>query len=188
MIKKDILRTYELIPGSRIKKIIGCCRAPGVHAIIIFRFGQWLTKKNLLVRFLFTPVYLFFNHRIRSIWGIHIPRSTQIGEGLYIGHFGNITISDGTKIGKNVNLSQQITIGTSGNGEKNGCPTIGDNVYIAPGAKLFGKISVGNNAKIGANAVIFKDIPENAIVALSPGFQILSYKGNVTSDEDYDSK
>ena len=55
---------------------------------------------------------------------------------------------------------------------------IGDNVYMAPGAKIFGKITIGNNVKIGANAVIHKDIPDNAVVVLDPGFKIVSFKGN----------
>ena len=59
-----------------------------------------------------------------------------------------------------------------------GVPTIGDNVYLGPGARVFGKISIGNNVKIGANAVVYKDIPDNAIVVLDPGFEIVSYKGN----------
>jgi hypothetical protein len=96
----------------------------------------------------------------------------------YIGHFGGITISGDAIIGKCCNLSQNVTIGVSGQGEKRGVPIIGDNVYIAPGARLFGKISIGNNVKIGANAVIYKDIPDNAVVVLDPGFKIISYKGN----------
>jgi len=186
MLKKDILRTYNLISGSKLKKTIGCYRSPGVHAVIIFRFGQWLKKKNLFIRILFTPIYFALDHRIRSKWGIEIPRSTEIGEGFYIGHFGGITISASAKIGKNANISQQITIGVSGKGSKSGCPIIGDNVYIAPGAKLFGKIHIGNNVKIGANAVVYKDIPDNAIVVLDPGFKIISYKGNDAFEETLD--
>ena len=70
-----------------------------------------------------------------------------------------------------------VTIGRSGHGENYGMPVIGDDVYIAPGAKLFGKIRVGDNVKIGANAVVHRDVPDNAVVA-SPGFQIVSLKGN----------
>ena len=105
-------------------------------------------------------------------------KNIQIGEGFYIGHFGGITISYATKIGKNFILSQQVTIGISGKGEKRGCPIIGDNVYIAPGAKLFGKIKVGNNVRIGANAVVHEDIPDNATVVLDPGFKILERNRN----------
>lgn len=178
MVKEDVLRTSALIKGSRLKKIIGCYRSPGVHAIIIFRFGKWVESRNLIARVFLEPVYALLDHRIRSKWGIEIPRSAEIGEGFYIGHFGGIVIGDSAKIGKNVNISQQVVIGVAGKGDKKGTPTIGDNVYIAPGAKIIGKILIGNNVKIGANAVVYEDIPDNAIVALSPGFKILSLKGN----------
>jgi serine O-acetyltransferase len=186
MVKHDILRTYNMLEGSRLRKIIGCYRSPGVHAIVIFRFGQWLKQRNILLRLLLEPVYMLLYRSIRIKWGIEIPRSAQIGEGFFIGHSGGIVISDAAKIGRNVNISHQVTIGLSGQGERRGVPTIGDNVYIAPGAKIFGKIHVGNNAKIGANAVIFRDIPENAIVVLDPGFKIVSLKGNrpITASAD----
>ncbi len=111
-------------------------------------------------------------------WGIDIGRSAEIGAGFYIGHYGGLTISSHARIGKNVYVSQLVTIGVSGQGEHRGAPTIGDNVYLAPGAKVFGKIRVGNNVKVGANAVVYKDVPDNAIVVLDPGFRIISFKGN----------
>lgn len=174
MLMKDILRTSDLIAGGKFKKIVGCYRTPGVHAVVIFRFGKWLRKKNLLVRILLEPFYVLFYHRIRSKWGIEIPRATDIAEGLYIGHHGSIIISAASKIGKNANISQQVTIGISGKGDKRGVPVIGDNVYIAPGAKVFGKITIGDNVQIGANAIVYKDIPDNSIVVLDPGFKILN--------------
>jgi serine O-acetyltransferase len=177
-IKEDFLRTYELISGNVIRKVIACYRSPGLHAIVIHRFGQWLKKKNLLLRILLEPIYLTLFHRIRTKWGIEISRSAEIGGGFYIGHYGGITISGLSRIGRNVNVSQLVTIGVSGQGEKRGAPTIGDNVYIAPGAKIFGKIHVGSNVKIGANSVVYQDIPDNAIVVLDPGFKIISFKGN----------
>jgi serine O-acetyltransferase len=159
-----------------IRKIISCYREPGLHAIGIYRFGKWLKKKNLILRILLEPVYLILYHRIRSKWGIEIPRSAEIGAGFYIGHHGGITISGRARIGRNVNISQLVTIGVAGRGENRGVPIIGDDVYIAPGAKIFGKIRVGNNVRIGANAVVYKDIPDNAIVVLDPGFRIISFK------------
>ncbi len=74
-------------------------------------------------------------------------------------------------------------MGVSGKGEKRGVPIIGDNVYIAPGAKIFGKIKIGNNVKIGANAVVYKNIPDNAIVVLESGFKIMSPKEKRPADE-----
>ncbi len=175
-VKKDILRTYNLVNGNKFRKIIGCYRSPGVHAIVIFRFGAWLKRRNILLRIFLEPVYILLYHRIRSKWGIEIPRTAEIGEGFYIGHSGGITISGSAKFGNNVNISQQVTVGVSGKGEKRGVPIIGDNVYIASGAKIFGKIKIGNNVKIGANAVVYKDIPDDAIVVLEPGFKIISIK------------
>ena len=178
MLKKDLHRAYKFTSGSRLRRVVACYRSPGVHAVIVFRFGQWLLKRNFLSRILLTPIYLFLYHHMRSNWGIDIPRATEIGEGLYIGHYGGIFISNAAKIGRNANISQQVTIGVSGQGEICGCPTIGDNIYIAAGAKVFGNIRIGNNVKIGANAVVYKDIPDNAIVVSDPGFRIISYKGN----------
>jgi len=111
-------------------------------------------------------------------WGIDIPREAQIGGGLCIGHFGSIFISRHAKIGENLNISQDVTIGMSGKGESRGVPVIGNNVYIGPGAKIYGKITIGDNVKIGANAVIYKNIPDNAVVVLSPGFEIISMESD----------
>jgi len=90
-------------------------------------------------------------------------------------HFG----SGANRKGKGVSISQLVTIGISVQGEKRGAPTIGDDVYIAPGAKLLGKIHIGNNVKIDANVVVRKDIPENATVVLDPGFRVV---GNQASE------
>lgn len=181
-ILRDIGRTYEYMHGSRIKKTINCLRSPGVQAIIIYRFGYWLVRRNLLLRIVLEPFYFVFNVLVKVSWGIDLPRGAVIGKGLYVAHFGNIFVSPRCTIGENCNISQEVTIGVSGTGNKKGAPVIGNGVYIAPGAKVFGKITIGNNVKIGANAVVYKDIPDNAIVVMEPGFSILSYKGNRSVD------
>lgn len=80
-----------------------------------------------------------------------------------LGHgFFGIIIAGGARIGKDCFLSHQVTIGRS----RGQAPTIGDNVYIGPGAKIFGGIHVGNNVRIGANCVVFEDVPDNATIAL----------------------
>lgn len=116
-------------------------------------------------------------HHYKCKYGITIPFDTKIGSGFYIGHFGQIVVNRNAVIGKNCNLSQGVTIGVANRGLRKGCPTIGDNVYIGPGAKLFGNINVGNNVAIGANCVVTKDIPDNSVVVGIPG-KVISSKGS----------
>ena len=178
-LRADIRRTYDLLEGGRLRRIANCARSPGVQAVTVYRFGQWLSRRTAVLRLFLEPFFLLGQFLVHVLWGIELPRSARIGAGLYIGHFGSITISPHAVIGAHCSLSPCITIGMSGHGERLGVPVIGDFVYIAPGARLFGKIRVGDNVKIGANAVVYRDIPDNAVVALDPGFRILSFSGNV---------
>ena len=116
-------------------------------------------------------------HHYMFKFGISIAGMTDIGPGFYIGHFSNIVISPYARIGANCNISQGCTIGRSNRGKRKGTPTLGDNVYIGPGAKLFGNITIGNNVAIGANAVVNKDVPDNAVVAGIPA-EVISYGGS----------
>ena len=110
-------------------------------------------------------------------FGIEIFPMTNIDKGFYIGHFGGIIINPKVKIGKNCNISQGVTIGGSYKGKSQGYPTIGDNVFIAPGAKIFGNITIGNNVAIGANAVVTKSFPDNSLIAGSPA-KLISNEGS----------
>ncbi len=80
-------------------------------------------------------------------------------------------------MGANCNLSQDVTLGLSSRGEFFGCPTIGDRVYIGPGAKVFGAIHVGDDAAIGANAVVTRSVPARAVMIGAPARSV-SQKGS----------
>jgi serine O-acetyltransferase len=108
--------------------------------------------------------------------GISIPRTTQIGSGLYIGHVGNIVVNAGSVIGKNCNLFHGVSLLEGGFGENLGSPTIGDNTFIGPGAKVIGRVGIGNNVLISANSVAVRDVPDNAVVMGSPA-RVISYGG-----------
>ncbi|MDD2268960.1 MAG: serine acetyltransferase [Bacteroidales bacterium] len=110
-------------------------------------------------------------------FGISISSKTIIGKGFYIGHFGGIVVNSATVFGDNVNISQGVCFGQSNRGEKKGCAVVGNCVYVGPGAKIVGNVHIGNNVAIGANAVVTKDIPDNAVVAGVPA-KILSYNGS----------
>ncbi|MCA0152998.1 serine O-acetyltransferase [Winogradskyella vincentii] len=112
-------------------------------------------------------MYLKYRYRKLSIkLGFSIPINI-FGPGLSIVHYGTIIINFTSKIGANCRLHACVNIGASG-GERQG-PILGDNVYIAPGAKIFGNIKIPNNTAIGANAVVNKSFEkENTIIAGIP--------------------
>jgi len=174
IIKADILR----YTGSRKFSIWSTIKAfyyeEGLIIIILFRLIQKISSLNKVFIILILPLKLIL--KILSILlGIRIDIKAKIGKGLYIGHYGGIFIGN-VEMGKYCNISHQVTIGFSGNiPDRYGVPTIGEYVYLAPGAKLFSKIRIGNNVDIGANAVVSKDIPDNAIVVGNPG-RIIGYK------------
>jgi len=115
--------------------------------------------------------------KLKYRYGYDIPAETKIGNGFYIGHIGGIVISGKTIIGNNCNISQGVTIGFSSRGIKKGYPTIGNNVYIGPGAVIIGKIKIGDNVAIGANAVVLNDIANNAVTAGIPA-KVVSLNGS----------
>lgn len=140
---------------------------------------------------LFYPFFLFCWLMVRHYifkFGIQISYEAEMGPGFYIGHFGTIIVSPFAVIGKNCNISQGVTIGNTPRGERAGAPTIGDNVFIGPGAKIFGKIKIGDNVAIGTNAVVTKDVDSGAVVAGVPA-KVISHKGSVgyICHTDYDT-
>ena len=133
---------------------------PGLKFMSIFRLVQHYQKRN---RFLFYFFFLWLR-RLKVKYGFDISYRTQIGKGLYIGHFGNIVIHGDSVIGENCNISQGITIGVSNYGEKKGVPTIGNQVFIGPNAGVFGNITIGNKVTIGANVVVTESIADGKTI------------------------
>jgi serine O-acetyltransferase len=130
-----------------------------------------------LVRFGFQQAVSWHLHSMSIRFGITLPLETLVGPGFYIGHFGGIVIHQDVRVGRDCNISQGVTLGLASRGKLFGCPVIGDRVYIGPGAKMFGKISVGNDAAIGANAVVTKDVPAGAVVVGMPA-RVISTAGS----------
>lgn len=129
-----------------------------------------------LRKIVMVPFYLW-QKIIEIITGISIPASSIIGHSLYIGHFGGIILNSDAVIGSNCNISQGVTIGVSGIGDKRGVPLIGNNVYIGTNSVVCGRIKVGDNVLIGACSLVNKDIPDNSVVQGVPA-QIISDKGS----------
>lgn len=177
IIKQDLLR-YTIDKPLTVRVFLKCFyiqNIPGLKFTIIYRYCQYYRRKNRLLFYFFM---LWWRH-LKVKYGFDISYRTTIGKGLYIGHFGGVVIHGDAIIGENCNLSQGVTIGILVRGKNVGIPTIGDRVFIGPGATILGGITIGNDVLIGANSIVTFDVPDNAVVA-SPLASIISYdKGSV---------
>ena len=151
---------------------------PGFKYSFYMRLCLYL--KDARIPLLRLPLYVAARALLRHCetkYGISIPFTTEVGRGLYIGHYGGIVVSGGATIGESCNISQGVTVGRANRGRNQGFPRIGSRVYIGPGAKIVGAVKVGDGAAIGANCVVTRDVPENGVVVGVPG-RVISDKGS----------
>jgi serine O-acetyltransferase len=186
IIKKFIMNVLSLIRSDYKKHkkygagfLVITFMTQGFWATCQYRFahGVYNAVKIRWLRKIFLLPFYFWQKMNEMLTGISIPASAKIGHSFYIGHFGGIILNSNTIMGANCNISQGVTIGVSGVGEKRGVPVIGDNVYIGANAVICGKIKVGNNVLIGACSMVNKDLPENSVAVGVPA-QIISMKGS----------
>lgn len=121
-------------------------------------------KKTNKLKYFFCKAYVSKQNRKQAAdIAYNVKAENNFKDHPKLGHkLNGIVIAAEAKIGYNCFISHQVTIGRS----KGGVPTIGDNVYIGPGAKIFGNIKIGNNVRIGANCVVFEDVPDNSTIVL----------------------
>ncbi|WP_235549856.1 serine O-acetyltransferase [Paenibacillus sp. Soil766] len=184
----DLFRYEESQQVGLKKLLLRQFISPGFHYTFWLRLCRYLSEKNSI----WFPLYLLSRvvlQRYKYKYGISISHNTNIGAGFYIGHYGGIVINSMANIGKNCNISHGVTIGMSNRGKNKGVATIGENVYIGPGAKIVGAVKIGNNAAIGANCVVTKDVPDNGVVVGIPGRVIsLEGSGGYVGNTDYAQK
>lgn len=151
----------------------------GLWAVACYRFGNHLDRHRLppVLHQVARLVYHSWRQWVEMATGICISSDATIGPGLYIGHMGQIIVHTDAVIGRDCNLSQGVTIGLGQRDGHWGVPVIGDRVYVAPGAKVFGPIRLADGTVVGANAVLNRDTEENAVVAGNPA-QVISHKGS----------
>ncbi|KMQ72119.1 serine acetyltransferase [Chryseobacterium koreense] len=140
------------------------CINPNLHFVYLLRKTQQFPKKS------FWGIWwrlILRHHQIK--YGFQIYPETEIGEGFYLGHWGMVVINPKTKIGKNCNIAQGVTIAQANRGKNEGVPEIGDEVWIGPNAVIVGKIKIGDNVLIGPNSYVNFDVPSNSVVIGNPG-------------------
>lgn len=140
----------------------------GLWAMLVYRFGQWRYRvRPPLLRKPFSFLYKLMRTGCQMLTGIELPCETQVGRRLRIEHFGGIIVSGDAVLGDDVVLRHGVTIGLKHTRER-GSPRIGNRVDIGAGAKLLGPIRIGDDAVIGANAVVLQDVPAGALAVGIP--------------------
>lgn len=135
----------------------------GLHALVYHRISNWFYKRHVqfLARII-SQIGRFFT-------GIEIHPGAAIGHGLFIDHGMGVVIGETTIIGDNVTLYQGVTLGGTGKEKGKRHPTLENGIVVGAGAKILGNIKIGDNAYIGANAVVIHDVPPNSTVVGVPG-------------------
>lgn len=136
---------------------------PGVHAIWGHRISHWLWNRGARV------AARTFAELTRILTGVDIHPGAHLGPGLFIDHATGVVIGETAEIGEDVTLYHGVTLGGSGTDTGKRHPTIGDRVTVGAGAKILGAIKVGDDSRIGANAVVVKPVPSSAVVVGVPG-------------------
>ncbi len=136
---------------------------PGFRAMFVYRFGVWRMRINSkLIRFPFSFLYRRMFVYIRNHYGIELPYSARLGRRVVIEHQGGIVIHGNTVIGNNCFIRQGCTLGNKTLDAVFDAPILGNNVNVGAGAKILGRVTIGDGASIGANAVVVKDVPAGA--------------------------
>lgn len=175
--KSDIQAVLDRDPAARSALEVILCY-PGFWAVRRHRRAHWLWQHNmkLLARIV--------SQRTRKKTGIEIHPGATIGEGLFIDHGMGVVIGETTEIGNNVTLYQNVTLGGTGKHVGKRHPTICDNVVVGAGARVLGPFTVGEGAKIGASAVVLKEVPPYCTVVGNPGRVVRMGEKKVEIDLD----
>lgn len=142
--------------------------AQGFWALLIYRFSHLRMRCRIPgLRHLWFVVNRLLGKWIELTTGIMLPESVVVGRRLSIEHFGSIIIHGHVVIGDDCVIRQGVTLGNL-DGERNGAPRLGNRVQIGAGAKILGNVTIGDDAVIGANAVVLKDVPPGALAVGIP--------------------
>jgi serine O-acetyltransferase len=152
-------------------------RDPGFRFTYYLRKVAYYSKRKKSI-FIFNYIYNRMRfHHYRFKYGFDISPTTNIGPGLYIGHFGGVVISPHAILGSNINIAQGVTIGATSRGPRTGAPTLEDRVWVGANAIIVGKVTIGREALIAPGAYVNFDVPPEAVILGNPG-QIVSNTGS----------
>jgi len=161
-ILRDVAAIRERDPACRSLLEAWLCY-PGLHALIVHRVAHRLYRRRwfLLARLL--------SQFARWWTGVEIHPGAEIGSGVFIDHGMGVVIGETAVVGDDVTLYQGVTLGGTGKERGKRHPTLGRGVMVGVGAKILGNVTIGDNCRIGAGAVVVASVPPNCTVVGVPG-------------------
>jgi serine O-acetyltransferase len=152
--REDIQTVFQKDPAAR--NLWEVLTYAGLWAILSHRWAHWLWKKG------FKTLARAQSQWTRFCTGIEIHPGATIGRRFFIDHGMGVVIGETAEVGDDVLMYHQVTLGGSSLEKEKRHPTVGNDVLIGMGAKLIGAITIGDHARIGANAVVTRDVPANS--------------------------
>lgn len=177
-VAEDIQSIKERDPAARSGLEI-ILTYSGVHALIMYRIAHWFQIRGL------KTVARIISQTARFLTGVEIHPGATIGKGLFIDHGMGVVIGETTEIGDNCLLYQGVTLGGTGKDKGKRHPTLGNNVMVGAGAKILGPFTVGDGAKIAANAVVLETVPPNCTAVGAPA-RLVKCNGKRIAKNDLD--
>jgi len=174
-LKEDINIVFDRDPAAR-NKLEVVTTYPGFHAILLHRLNHWLWQAKLKF------ISRFCAYFARWLTGIEIHPGAVIGKRFFIDHGMGVVIGETAVIGNDCTLYHGVTLGGTSWQKGKRHPTLGDGVVVGAGAKVLGPIEVGNNARIGSNAVVIRTVPEDTTIIGIPG-RVVSAESTKPSPE-----
>jgi serine O-acetyltransferase len=176
-ITKDIQSVFDRDPAARSTLEVLLCY-PGLHAVWGHRISHWLWKHRLKL------LARWVSQLMRGLTGIEIHPGAKIGKRLFIDHGMGVVIGETAEIGDDVTLYHGVTLGGTSLNKGKRHPTLENQVVVGAGAKILGAITIGEKSRIGANAVVVKDVPPNSVVVGVPGQIVVRSQPRINGTPD----
>lgn len=142
--------------------------APGLWAVVIYRFGVWASLLPRPIKWLGIAIYVLAQRTIRNVCGIELERSVSVGRRLNLGHQHGIVIHRHATIGDDVLIRHGVTFGRGASWTKNQGPVIGSRVEFSPGVVVIGNVNIGDDVSIGPNCVVSQNVPAGRSLFVPP--------------------
>jgi serine O-acetyltransferase len=165
--------------GSRQSTLRLVVLNQGLWALFVYRlFAPMLRSDRRVPRVAAKVIGVPAGKLVEVLSGIMLPLRAEIGHGLYIAHFGGVIVNEASVVGRNCTIMHGVTLGNSGRWDRSDdAPHLGDRVYVGAGACVLGSIEIGEDAVVGANAVVNRSLDARAVAVGAPA-SVISHRGS----------